>query len=193
MIVTTAQLFKVAYGKFAIGAYNINNAEQTMGLFKGCMASKAPFIIQLSKGARKLHRQAHARSHHPQRGGDFPRGHLRRAPRSRRRKDLLRLHRQRLLQLGHDRRLARSARGKHRHHPARGGSRPRQGPQRRGGTRHAGRRGGRHQVDEGNACLTNPEEAVEFVPKAGATRSRRPSARATAPTNSRASSRSTSR
>jgi len=52
MIVTTAQLFKVAYGKFAVGAYNINNAEQTMGLFKGCMASKAPFIIQLSKGAR---------------------------------------------------------------------------------------------------------------------------------------------
>jgi fructose-bisphosphate aldolase class II len=52
MIVTTAQLFKVAYGKFAVGAYNINNAEQTMGLFKGCMSSKAPFIIQLSKGAR---------------------------------------------------------------------------------------------------------------------------------------------
>ncbi len=52
MIVTTAQLFKVAYGKFAIGAYNINNAEQTMGLFKGCISSKAPFIIQISKGAR---------------------------------------------------------------------------------------------------------------------------------------------
>jgi fructose-bisphosphate aldolase class II len=53
MIVTTAQLYKVAYGKFAVGAYNINNAEQTMGLFKGCVDSKAPFIIQLSKGARK--------------------------------------------------------------------------------------------------------------------------------------------
>src|SRR5512140_3926021 len=53
MILTTAQLFQVAYGKFAIGAYNINNAEQTMGLFKGCMASQAPFIIQISKGARK--------------------------------------------------------------------------------------------------------------------------------------------
>lgn len=53
MIVTTADLFKVAYGKFAIGAYNINNAEQAMGLFKGCMDSKAPFIIQISKGARK--------------------------------------------------------------------------------------------------------------------------------------------
>lgn len=53
MIVTTAELYKVAYGKFAIGAYNINNAEQTMGLFRGCIDSQAPFIIQISKGARK--------------------------------------------------------------------------------------------------------------------------------------------
>jgi fructose-bisphosphate aldolase class II len=53
MIVTTAELYKVAYGKFAIGAYNINNAEQTMGLFRGCIDSEAPFIIQISKGARK--------------------------------------------------------------------------------------------------------------------------------------------
>jgi fructose-bisphosphate aldolase class II len=53
MIVTTADLYRVAYGKFAIGAYNINNAEQTMGLFRGCIDSKAPFIIQISKGARK--------------------------------------------------------------------------------------------------------------------------------------------
>lgn len=53
MIVTTADLFKVAYGKFAVGAYNINNAEQTMGLFRGCIESQAPFIIQISKGARK--------------------------------------------------------------------------------------------------------------------------------------------
>jgi fructose-bisphosphate aldolase, class II len=53
MIVTTAQLFKTAYGKFAVGAYNINNAEQAMGLFKGCVTSQAPFIIQISKGARK--------------------------------------------------------------------------------------------------------------------------------------------
>src|SRR5678815_4693814 len=52
MIVTTNQLYKVAYKKFAVGAYNINNLEQTMGLFRGCMQSKAPFIIQLSKGAR---------------------------------------------------------------------------------------------------------------------------------------------
>ncbi len=53
MIVTTAALYQVAYKKFAVGAYNINNAEQIMGLFSGCARSKAPFIIQISKGARK--------------------------------------------------------------------------------------------------------------------------------------------
>src|ERR1051325_5700068 len=53
MIVTTAQLYKIAYGKFAVGAYNINNMEQLLGLFRGNVQSKAPFIIQLSKGARK--------------------------------------------------------------------------------------------------------------------------------------------
>ncbi|MFZ5911109.1 MAG: class II fructose-bisphosphate aldolase [Chloroflexota bacterium] len=52
MIVTTKQLFQAAYGKYAIGAYNINNLEQTMGLFRGNLDSQAPFIIQISKGAR---------------------------------------------------------------------------------------------------------------------------------------------
>ncbi len=53
MIVTTADLFKVAYGRFAVGAYNINNLEQTRGLFEGNIRSQAPFIIQISKGARE--------------------------------------------------------------------------------------------------------------------------------------------
>jgi len=52
MIVPTRVLFDHAYGKYALGAYNINNLEQTMGLFKGAMDSRAPFIIQISKGAR---------------------------------------------------------------------------------------------------------------------------------------------
>lgn len=64
MIVTTKELFKEAYGKYAIGAYNINNLEQIVGLFRGNLgksaknedpsdASKsAPFIIQISRGAR---------------------------------------------------------------------------------------------------------------------------------------------
>jgi len=64
MIVTTKELFQSAYGKYAIGAYNINNLEQTVGLFRGNLGKKnsneepgdprrsAPFIIQLSRGAR---------------------------------------------------------------------------------------------------------------------------------------------
>ena len=53
MIVTTKKLFEAAYGKYAIGAYNINNLEQTIGLFRGNLDSQAPFIIQISKGARE--------------------------------------------------------------------------------------------------------------------------------------------
>ena len=52
MNVSTKTLFAHAYGKYAVGGYNINNAEQLMGLFRGCMDSRAPFIIQISKGAR---------------------------------------------------------------------------------------------------------------------------------------------
>src|SRR6476620_4511900 len=64
MIVTTKELFQQAYGKYAVGAYNINNLEQAVGLFRGNLGQKnsndepvnprasAPFIIQLSRGAR---------------------------------------------------------------------------------------------------------------------------------------------
>ena len=64
MIVTTKDLFKEAYGKYAIGAYNINNLEQLVGLFRGNLgksaanedpnddSKSAPFIIQISRGAR---------------------------------------------------------------------------------------------------------------------------------------------
>ena len=53
MIVTTKQLFDVAYGRFAIGAYNINNMEQALGLFRGSIEARAPLIVQISRGARK--------------------------------------------------------------------------------------------------------------------------------------------
>ena len=64
MIVTTKQLFEVAYGQFAVGAYNINNLEQCVGLFRGNLGKlkgtgdtvdakvAAPFIIQISRGSR---------------------------------------------------------------------------------------------------------------------------------------------
>lgn len=52
MIVATAALFRLAYSRFAIGAYNINNLEQILGLFKGATDADSPFILQISKGAR---------------------------------------------------------------------------------------------------------------------------------------------
>jgi len=64
MIVTTKDLFQHAYGKYAVGAYNINNLEQTVGLFRGNLGKSAsnddpvdpsvsaPFILQISRGAR---------------------------------------------------------------------------------------------------------------------------------------------
>ena len=107
MIVTTKQLYKVAYGKFAVGAYNINNMEQILGLFRGNVQSKAPFIIQLSKGARKYADKRMLEAMIRTAEKMFHRGDFRRPPRSRRRRDLLRLHRFRLLQLGHDRRQPR--------------------------------------------------------------------------------------
>ena len=58
MIVTTKKLFEHAYGKYALGAYNINNLEQIEGLFKGNLQSQAPFIIQISKGSRSYTNKA---------------------------------------------------------------------------------------------------------------------------------------
>src|SRR5437764_2288937 len=52
MIVTTAQLYKVAYGKFAGGDYSINKMWRCRGLFRGIVQSKAPFVSQLRRGAR---------------------------------------------------------------------------------------------------------------------------------------------
>jgi len=51
MIVSPKKLFDAAYGKYAVGAYNVNNAEQIIGLFRGCQKTKAPFILQITKSA----------------------------------------------------------------------------------------------------------------------------------------------
>ena len=48
----TAALARLAYCHYAIGGYNINNLEQILGLFKDCIDPQAPFILQISKGAR---------------------------------------------------------------------------------------------------------------------------------------------
>lgn len=53
MIVTTGELYRVAYGDFAFGAYNVNNMEQVLGLFEGHRRARSPFIVQISRGARR--------------------------------------------------------------------------------------------------------------------------------------------
>jgi fructose-bisphosphate aldolase class II len=167
MIVTTAQLFKIAYGKFAIGAYNINNAEQTMGLFKGCMAAKAPFIIQLSKGARsytdKRMLEAIIRSAEE----IFPEAiyavHLDHGD-EKTCYDCIDsgFYSSVMIDASHDplaENIAITRRVVDRAH-AKGLSVEAE----------LGMLGGVEEdisVDEGNACLTNPEEAVEFVTKSG--------------------------
>ena len=102
MIVTTKKLFEAAYGKYAIGAYNINNLEQTMGLFRGCMESKAPFIIQISKGARSYTHKKMLEGLITSANDSLSRCDLCRSSRSWRRRDLLRLHQQRFLLIRDD-------------------------------------------------------------------------------------------
>ena len=167
MIVTTAQLFKVAYGKFAIGAYNINNAEQTMGLFKGAMAAKAPFIIQLSKGARAYTEKRMLEAIIRAAEEIFPEAiyavHLDHGD-EKTCYDCIDsgFYSSVMIDASHDpleENIAITKRVVERAH-AKGLSVEAE----------LGMLGGVEEdikVDEGNACLTNPEEAVEFVTKSG--------------------------
>ena len=45
-------LLKQAYGKYGIGAFNIFNAEQVHGVFRGAIKSASPVIIQITPVAR---------------------------------------------------------------------------------------------------------------------------------------------
>jgi len=52
MKVSINQLYKKAYGNFGIGAFNVFNAEQIQGVFRGARKCKIPIIIQLTPVAR---------------------------------------------------------------------------------------------------------------------------------------------
>lgn len=53
-LVTSKDLFSKAYkGKFAIGAFNVNNMEIIQGIVEAAKEEKAPLILQVSAGARK--------------------------------------------------------------------------------------------------------------------------------------------
>ena len=187
MIVTTAQLYKIAYGKYAIGAYNINNLEQTMGLFRGCLESRAPFIIQLSKGARKYADKRMLEAIIRTAEVIFPEAifavHLDHGDEASC-YDCIDsgFYSSVMIDASHetfDENVAITKRVVARAH-VKGVSVESE----------LGQLGGVEEdikVDEGHASLTNPEEAVQFVHETAATRSPPPSARATARTSSRAS------
>ncbi|HBM75135.1 MAG TPA: fructose-1,6-bisphosphate aldolase, class II [Clostridiaceae bacterium] len=53
-LVTSKEMFKKAYeGKYAIGAFNVNNMEIVQGIINGAKKENAPVILQASAGARK--------------------------------------------------------------------------------------------------------------------------------------------
>jgi len=53
-IITSTDMFKKAYeGKYAIGAFNVNNLEIIQGITEAAAELNAPLILQVSAGARK--------------------------------------------------------------------------------------------------------------------------------------------
>ena len=53
-IVTSTEMFKKAYeGKYALGAFNVNNLEIIQGITEAAAELRAPLILQVSAGARK--------------------------------------------------------------------------------------------------------------------------------------------
>ncbi|MHB8523976.1 MAG: class II fructose-bisphosphate aldolase [Limisphaerales bacterium] len=49
---STTDLLKAAYGRYALGAYNVCNLEQIHGVFRGAARARAPIIIQFSRVIR---------------------------------------------------------------------------------------------------------------------------------------------
>ena len=41
----TIDLLQAAYGRYALGAFNVCNLEQVHGLFRGAARAKAPVIV----------------------------------------------------------------------------------------------------------------------------------------------------
>ena len=52
MRLATIDLLQAAYGRYALGAFNVCNMEQVHGLFRGAARAKAPIIVQFSRAIR---------------------------------------------------------------------------------------------------------------------------------------------
>lgn len=51
-LTTTKEMLNRAYGKYAVGAFNVNNMEILQGVIEAAKEEKSPLILQISKGAR---------------------------------------------------------------------------------------------------------------------------------------------
>ena len=179
MIVTTKDLFQHAYGKYAVGAYNINNLEQTVGLFRGNLGQKnsntepvdpaksAPVHHPVVARRPRLHRQAVFGSHDSGGRRSLSRRDLRRAPRPRHRRGRYEcidsgFYSSVMIDASHepfDKNIAITRRVVERAHE-------------KGISVEAelGMLGGVEEdiaVSAEHACLTDPDQAVEFVERSG--------------------------
>ena len=54
-LVTTTEMFKKAYeGKYAIGAFNVNNMEIIQGIVDAAKEVQSPLILQVSARSKKI-------------------------------------------------------------------------------------------------------------------------------------------
>jgi fructose-bisphosphate aldolase class II len=61
-LVTTTEMFRKAYeGKYAVGAFNVNNMEIIQGITEAAQEEQSPLILQVSAGARKYAKPVYLR------------------------------------------------------------------------------------------------------------------------------------
>jgi fructose-bisphosphate aldolase class II len=62
-LITSKEIFKKAYeGKYAIGAFNVNNMEIIQGIVEAAQEENSPLILQVSAGARKYAKPAYLKN-----------------------------------------------------------------------------------------------------------------------------------
>jgi fructose-bisphosphate aldolase class II len=52
-LISSVEMFKKAYGQYAVGAFNVNNMETIQAIVDAAKEEQAPIILQVSAGARK--------------------------------------------------------------------------------------------------------------------------------------------
>jgi fructose-bisphosphate aldolase class II len=72
-LVNTGEMIRKALkGKYAVPGYNFNNMEQLQAIVTACVETRAPVILQVSKGARKYANQTLLRYMAEEMGVDIP-------------------------------------------------------------------------------------------------------------------------